>query len=206
MSETAASQAPRRGILLMFLAGVLLALGVFLVVLASRQATDVDVAATRVASGCVSMVELPASGRYLVSVENSGPSLSAEQACREIPAGLRSGDLESVRMLSPTGSMAEIPVASSTSRIVAGGQRASLGVVEVDVAGQYEIEVVGAGDVVVTIGADPSGVRTRGWWWGIGCLIAAVACLLVVRPRSRQRGVATETNQWSAPLAKDRLG
>jgi hypothetical protein len=109
-------------------------------------------------------------------------------------------------MLSPTGSRAEIPVAAATSRIVAGGQRTTLGVVEVGVAGQYEIQVVGTGDVVVTIGADPSVVRTRGWWWGIGCLVAAVACLLVVRPRSRQRGVASETNQWSAPLAKDRLG
>ena len=206
MNETRASQAPRRGILLMFVAGMLLALGVFSVLLASRQATDVDVAAARVVSGCESIVELPTSGRYLVSVEISGPSLSAEQACREIPAGLRSGELESVRMLSPTGSRAEIPVAAATSRIIASGQRASLGVVEVDVAGQYEIEVVGAGDVVVTIGADTSGVRTRGWWWGIGCLVAAVACLLVVRPRSRQRGGAAETNQWSAPLAKDRLG
>ena len=190
----------------MFMAGVMLALGVFSVLLSSRQATDVDVAAARMVSGCESIIDLPMSGRYLVSIETSGPSLSAEQACREIPAGLRSGELESVRMRSPTGAMAEIPVAAATSRIVAGGQRASLGVVEVDVAGEYEIEVVGAGDVVVTIGADPSRVRTQGWWWGIGCLVAAVACLLVVHPRSRQRGIAPGTNQWSAPLAKDRLG
>ena len=47
MNETGASQAPRRGILLMFVAGVLLAFGVFSVLLASRQASDVDVAAAR---------------------------------------------------------------------------------------------------------------------------------------------------------------
>ena len=88
MSETGASQAPRRGILLMFLAGVLLAFGVFSVLLASRQATDVDVAAARVVSGCESIVEFPTIGRYLVSDENSGRSLSAEQVCRKIPAGL----------------------------------------------------------------------------------------------------------------------
>ena len=204
MNETGASQAPRRGILLMFVAGVLLAFGVFRCCSqVVRQA--MSMLRRRVVSGCESIVELPTSGRYLVSVESSGRSLSAEQACREIPAGLRSGELESVRMLSPTGSRAEIPVAAATSRIVAGGQRASLGVVEVDVAGSMRLRSwapeMWLSRLVLTLQGCEPGLVVGNW-----LPHAAVACLLVVRPRSRQRGVATETNQWSAPLAKDRLG
>ena len=122
----------------MFVAGVLLAFGVFR---CFSQVVRQAMSMLRAARGERMRidVELPTSGRYLVSVESSGRSLSAEQACREIPAGLRSGELESVRMLSPTGSRAEIPVAAATSRIVAGGQRASLGVVEVDVAGSMRL-------------------------------------------------------------------
>ena len=205
---SSAARTRRRDAVLVFIAGVMLAFGVLSVVLAGRRAGAADEAAVRVVSGCESVVELPSAGRYLVSIEVAGPSLSTTQACREVPAGEREGTLTSVQVRSKSGAAASLPLSEiNASRLVAGGQRGSIGVVDVDVAGEYVIEVAASGDVVATIGSDPSAIRSNGWWWGIGWLVAAViAGLLVVRPSGRSATQATDTDQWPAPQAATRIG
>ena len=199
---------PLRDVVLIAIAGTMLAMGVLSVVAAGRRAQAADANAVRVVSGCESVVELPSAGRYLVSVEVAGPSLSTTQACREVPAGSREGALTAVRIRSTTGAAASLPSSEiNASRLVNGGQRGSLGVIEVDAAGEYGIDVEGTGLIVATLGRDPSVIRSNGWWWGVGFLIAGlIAGLLVVRPSSRSgRGDASVTS-WDAPLPADRVG
>jgi len=207
VSTPAAPSRSRWDVLLVFAAGVMIAFAVLSVVLAGRSADAADRSAVRVVSGCESVVEIPSAGRYLVSIEVRGPSLSTDQACREIPAGLRQGGLSSLRVLSKSGAEAVLPISEvNASRLVDGGQRGSLGAIEVDAAGEFIIELEATGDVVATFGPDPSVLRTNGWWWGVGWLLGAVISgLLVIRPKSRKRSLVG-TGQWAAPLASDRIG
>ena len=207
MSTPATPSRSRWDVLLVFAAGVMIAFAVLSVVLAGRSADAADRSAVRVVSGCESVVEIPSAGRYLVSIEVRGPSLSTDQACREIPAGLRQGGLSSLRVLSKPGAEAVLPISEvNASRLVDGGQRGSLGAIEVDAAGEFIIELEATGDVVATFGPDPSVLRTNGWWWGVGWLLGAVISgLLVIRPKSRKRSLVG-TGQWAAPLASDRIG
>jgi len=208
VSSYSTSRTTRHDVALVFIAGVMLAFGVLSVVLAGRRADAADEAAIRVVSGCESVVELPSAGRYLVSIEVAGPSLSTTQACREVPAGQRAGTLSEVRVVSKSGAAATLPLSGiNASRLVAGGQRGSLGVVDVDVVGEYVLEVEATGDVVATIGPDPSVIRSSGWWWGVGWLVGAfIAGLLVVRPSSRPSDQAVGITDWAAPLPTDRIG
>ncbi len=208
MSSHNTHRSTRRDVVLVFIAGVMLAFGVLSVVLAGRRADAADEAAVRVVSGCESVVELPAAGRYLVSIEVAGPSLSTTQACREVPAGSRTGTLVGIRVVAKSGAAATLPLSDvNASRLVAGGQRGSLGVVDVDVAGEYVLEFDATGDVVATIGSDPSVIRSSGWWWGVGWLVGAlVAGLLVVGTPSRRRNQAVGAADWAAPLPADRIG
>ena len=207
MSTPATPYRSRWDVLLVFAAGVMIAFAVLSVVLAGRSADAADRSAVRVVSGCESVVEIPSAGRYLVSIEVRGPSLSTDQTCREIPAGLRQGGLSSLRVLSKPGAEAVLPISEvNASRLVDGGQRGSLGAIEVDAAGEFIIELEATGDVVATFGPDPSVLRTNGWWWGVGWLLGAVISgLLVIRPKSRKRSLVG-TGQWAAPLASDRIG
>ena len=207
MSTPATPSRSRWDVLLVFAAGVMIAFAVLSVVLAGRSADAADRSAVRVVSGCESVVEIPSAGRYLVSIEVRGPSLSTDQACREIPAGLRQGGLSSLRVLSKSGAEAVLPISEvNASRLVDGGQRGSLGAIEVDAAGEFIIELAATGDVVATFGPDPSVLRTNGWWWGVGWLLGAVISgLLVIRPKSGKRSL-DGTGQWAAPLASDRIG
>ncbi|MGA0036166.1 MAG: hypothetical protein ACO3HT_08565 [Ilumatobacteraceae bacterium] len=207
MSTPATPSRSRWDVLLVFAAGVMIAFAVLSVVLAGRSADAADRSAVRVVSGCESVVEIPSAGRYLVSIEVRGPSLSTDQACREIPAGLRQGGLSSLRVLSKSGAEAVLPISEvNASRLVDGGQRGSLGAIEVDAAGEFIIELEATGDVVATFGPDPSVLRTNGWWWGVGWLLGAVISgLLVIRPKSGKRRL-DGTGQWAAPLASDRIG
>ena len=203
MSAARRARTPRREVVLVVLAGVMLVCGVLSVVLASQRANGADADAIRVVSGCTSTVNLPSAGRYLVSIEVAGPSLSTTQACREIAAGPRTGALTGVQLSSASLPLSEI----NASRIVAGGQRGSLGVVDVDAAGEFVIKVEATGDVVTTIGVDPSVIRANGWWWGVGWLIGAViAGVLVVRPSARSRPQTVDGAVWPAPLPADRIG
>ena len=208
MSAARRARTPRREVVLVVLAGVMLVCGVLSVVLASQRANGADADAIRVVSGCTSTVNLPSAGRYLVSIEVAGPSLSTTQACREIAAGPRTGVLTGVQLSSESGSTASLPLPEiNASRIVAGGQRGSLGVVDVDAAGEFVIEVEATGDVVTTIGVDPSVIRANGWWWGVGWLVGAViAGVLVVRPSARSRPQTVDGAVWPAPLPADRIG
>ena len=112
-----------------------------------------------------------------------------------------------MRVLSKSGAEAVLPTADvNASRLVDGGQRGSLGAIEVDAAGEFIIEVAATGDVVATFGPDPSVLRANGWWWGVGWLLGAVISgLLVIRPKSRKRR-PDRTGQWAAPLASERMG
>jgi hypothetical protein len=207
VSTPASTSRSRWDVMLIVAAGAMIACAVLSVVLAGRDADAADESAVRVVSGCESVVGIPSAGRYLVSIEVRGPSLSTDQACREIPAGLRQGVLSSVRVLSQAGAEAVLPVSDvNASRLVDGGQRGSLGVIEVDAAGEFVIAVEATGDVVATFGSDPSALRTNGWWWGVGWLFGAViAGLMVIRPKSRSRR-HDGSSQWAAPSISDRIG
>jgi hypothetical protein len=208
VSAARTTRTSRREVVLVVFAGAMLAAGALSVVLAGQRANAADEDAIRVVSGCTSTVTLPSAGRYLVSIEVAGPSLSTTQACREIAAGPRVGVLTGVQLSSESGATASLPLSEvNASRVVAGGQRGSLGVVDVDAEGEFVIKVEASGDVVATIGADPSAIRSNGWRWGVGWLVGVlIAGLLVVRPSARSRSQTADGALWAAPLPADRIG
>ena len=191
-------------------------IGADTMIAASRAESD----AVRLAGGCETVVELPATGVYRIGSESSGPALDSSMVCEAVPAGDRQGDVAEVVLVAPDGTQARLMSDGDASEYDGPGwRRQPIGSVRVDTPGEYSVTVIGenVGATVVTIGADPTRVRNQGLV--IAAVLLGIALVVAgtsigrgrrsdgpARPRISTISAVPQASPWAPPNPADRIG
>ena len=189
-------------------------IGVDALVAAGRAESN----AIRVVGGCSTVVSFDSAGRYRLSVEDAGPAVDESSSCVPVAAGVRSGVVDSVRLVAPDGLEATLEVGTDVPTSSGPAwERRRIGVLRVDAQGEYTVTPQGSaveGSVVV-IGADPRSVRDGGLVVSVVLIGLAAVMSLVLFGRRGQRSPKPPARPvlhvapggtWAPPNPADRVG